>query len=194
MLYTIGQVTEQQSKSSGKMYKRVNVKDPSGVVTSGVAVFSSTPFYSQVVTNAQVEGVLKEKDYNGSKSYTLEAPYQPRSGGGNKAMGTEMIKQKSEAVRAAQDSKVESIKVSSTFTAAWNTAIASFGGKEFTQDEFQKEFKAWRRYFVNNYDVEENPALTSHGTEVPWPEDKSSTLNNDSDDGLDSFNSDSIPF
>lgn len=179
MLYTIGQVAELKSKA-GNMYKRIDVKDPSGVVTNGVAVFSSSPFYSQVVTNAQVEAVLKENDYNGSKSYTLEAPYQPRTGGG-KAMGTEMIKQKSEAIKAAQDSKVESIKTSSTFTAAWNTAIASFGGKGFTQDELAKEFKMWRRYFVNNYDVEDNPALTSHGTEVPWPEDKSSTLNNDSD-------------
>lgn len=190
MLYTIGQVAEQQSKSSGKMYKRVNVKDTNGVITSNVAVFSSTPFYSQVVTNAQVEGILKEKDYNGSKSYTLEAPYQPRSGGGGKAMGTEMIKQKSEAIKAAQDSKVESIKVSSTFTAAWNTAIASFGGKEFTPAELAEEFKRYRHYFVNNYEVEENPALTSHGTEVPWPEDKSSKLNDDSDD----INSEDIPF
>ena len=192
MLYTIGQVAEMQSKSSGKMYKRVNVKDPSGVVTNGVAVFSSTPFYSQVVTNAQVEGILKEKDYNGSKSYTLEAPYQPRSGGG--AMPAKMMEKKQEFIKEAQDDKQQAIKISSTFTAAWNTAIASFGGKGFTQDEFAKDFKMWRRYFVNNYEVEENPALTSHGTEVPWPEDKSSTLNNDSDDGLDSFNSNSIPF
>lgn len=174
------------------MYKRVNVKDPSGVVTNGVAVFSSTPFYSQVVTNAQVEGILKEKDYNGSKSYTLEAPYQPRSGGG--AMPAKMMEKKQEFIKEAQDDKQQAIKISSTFTAAWNTAIASFGGKGFTQDEFAKDFKMWRRYFVNNYEVEENPALTSHGTEVPWPEDKSSTLNNDSDDGLDSFNSNSIPF
>jgi len=198
MLYTIGKVTEQESKA-GKMYKRVDVKDSSGVITRDVAVMGFVPFYAQVVTNAQVEGILKTKDFNGKPSHTLEAPYEPKTGGGGKRVDTlEVAIKKNELYDKSNEKEQKMIstgvRVSSTFTAAWNTTIALFAGKEFTHDEFQKEFKMWRRYFVNNYDIEENPALTSHGTEVPWPEDKSSSLTNASDDNLDSFNSEEIPF
>lgn len=181
MLYTIGQVNEFTS-AKGNKYKRCNVKDPSGAIYREVSVFTSSAFYNDVIEGKNIEGVLKEGDFKGKKQFTLEAPYQPRTGGGGKAMGTEMIKQKTAAVQAAQDNKYDSIKVASTFTAAWNTTIASFGGKAFEQDAFQKEFKMWRRYFVNNYEIEENPALTSHGTEVPWPEDKASSLITESED------------
>ncbi len=112
--YLIGQNVEEKTSKAGKPYKKFNVKDEKGVVTSDVVAFNFFSAYAQIVSGASIEAVLSESDYNGQKNYKLvdgNLGAKPWSNGGGMAKSME---KKSEMIEKAQDRKGDDTKIAST--------------------------------------------------------------------------------
>ncbi len=162
MKYKIGNDVQEVTAKSGTKYKKCRIKDEKGIVTESVAVFSSFSQYNNLVTGAEVEAILKEKDYNGSKSYSLEDAYKPNGGGGGFAKAAEA---KSENIKKAMDRKEEAISISSTARDA-TLIVTKFYPLETTEEEIKKNWLRWRKWLLNNWEPN-NENLTSHGDPVP---------------------------
>lgn len=177
--YLIGQAVQVKTSSKGNTYKVFNLKAPDGKITNNVAAFTSFPDYEKIVANAFIDGELKEKDYNGSKSYTLEGQQQPKQGfgGGGAAKAVEI---KTRAIEKAQDNKFKSIEkaqenkeygvmISSTARMATDTTLSQFANEEFDAEQFKMRWLEWRKWFIRNWENDgDAPGITSAGEHVAF--------------------------
>ncbi len=175
MKITIGQNVESKTSAAGKEYKKFGCKREDGQIFQNVVAF---PFYTQftnIVSGAVLEGIIKEEDYNGQKSYKLQdgnlGP-KPNSFGG----GAANMAKKAETIAKAQDRKEEGVMVSSTARMATEAALA-FKTDTTSPEQFKVSWQIWREWFVKNWDNTNAVGVTSAGTKVPDFSEVSNDIN-----------------
>lgn len=107
---------EHKTSNGGTAYIKANVTDESGKTTENVAIFSSFPGFTELAPGHSVEGILKEKDYNGKKSYSLDKEIVVRPPGARPNMDRIMDK-KANLISEAQQRKEQSIAAAQDRTA-----------------------------------------------------------------------------
>jgi hypothetical protein len=159
--------SETKTSSKGNAYKKVSLND--GRDLNNVAVFPSFSQYEKVTAGSVVEGVVKEKEYNGSKSYSLEDGNLGKkpSGVGNMS---KLMEKKAENIREAQERKEDSI----AFFNATNSAVSIVLGlieikskqkgslgedvSEYPDPAIiRKSIVDYRNWFLREYDDFKNP-------------------------------------
>jgi hypothetical protein len=173
--YTIGSTVNDAISSKGNKYKKFNVRDEAGTIFNDACSFESMSQYSKIVPGAVIEGYLKEKDWQGKKSYTLEdgnlGPKPMGFGGGAKAMeakakGIEQAQERKDvSIKGAQDRKESAIEISATARDA--TLIVTHFYPTLTTEEIKVKWLHWRRWLLTNWDNTTGVDLTSHGDPVP---------------------------
>ena len=151
---------EAKTSAKGTNYHRATLKAEDKSWTD-VAIFKG--FNAEdLVPGGKVKGILEEKEYMGKPSYTLNAPVSPKtaSAGAFKAQQIEKAVERKEAsISRFQGDKEYSIKVSSTFRAAVDSAIAEYQEMRrvsvSTDADIEKLFKKWRAFFWSSFDVVE---------------------------------------
>lgn len=96
----------EKTSSKGTKYAKVTLESVEGGIIEDVAIFSSFPDFANIMVGSEVEGNLIEKDYNGSKSYSLEAE---KSIGGKKPNFDRIIEKKQAGIAEAQSTKANNI-------------------------------------------------------------------------------------
>lgn len=147
------------TSSAGKAYARTSLKNDAGTLYENVTIFGSHPGYIDLKEGAFVEGELTTNDYNGRKGWKMQALVQApawATKGPAKSAGIAQAQAvKREDIKVAQGNKAESIKISSTFRDATLITIESFNGKVgVPAEDFIVEWKKWRNWLWNNYDVD----------------------------------------
>ena len=117
------------------------------------------PNFDEITNAGTVEGELWKSD--AGKNY-LFAPKPQKAGNGGAFKTMQMEKTmgiKAEHIAHAQDEKAYSIKVASTFTAAWNTAVAEWQEQRRTSPStaqtLEALFEKWREWYWLRFDVNE---------------------------------------
>ena len=106
MKYTI-EWLEKKTSSQGNAYIKATLLEGETTIDN-VAIFGSFPGFADLAPGVAVEGELTEKEYNGAKSYTLNAP---KVEGATRGGGTGMLKAKEASIEKAQNRKEKSIEV-----------------------------------------------------------------------------------
>lgn len=159
MEYTIDKI-EKVKSAKGTEYHRADLSQGTKLWV-GVAIFGGFKD-EELVAGGKVTGDMIEKEYRGKPSYTLNAPDKPKTapgGGFKQKMIEETMEKKERSISRFQDSKEHSIKVASTFSAAWNAAIAELEAmREMGADllPLSELFEKWREYFWFEFDVDEH--------------------------------------
>lgn len=167
--YQIGkEVKDLVGKASGKGFKKFNVKDEKGVVTSDVIAFGNYSQYAQITPGATVEAVLSEGEYNGKKDYKLvdgNLGAKPAGFGGGMA---KTMEKKAEYIEKAQGRKADSIQEAATARDATLILTSYFkNGVELPAEVDDRVMKAhevkvmnmWRRiraWLMDNWEVRES--------------------------------------
>lgn len=173
MKYIIGSnVEEIVARSSGKPFKKFNVKDEHGVIFNDVVAFPFFSNYGLIVANATVEGVVREEEYNGRKSVKMvdgTLGPKPASMGG---FGVKNMEVKAQGIAKAQERKEDGIMISSTARMATEAAIATMEGgtTPLSAEEFKVSWLGWRKWFVENWENVNGPLKIS-GTDINYPTD-----------------------
>jgi hypothetical protein len=172
MKYKIGSEVKELTSAKGNQFKKLNVRDESGVVTEGVASFSGDSLYASLVSGAEVEGILVESDYNGKKSYTLKGELKrPSFMGGAAASAqktqsiTKAMDRKEESIQSFQHNKEEGIILSASARDA-TLMVTAFAKDSFDDEEIKEKWLMWRKWLLRNYKQVEG--LNSHGEHVPF--------------------------
>ena len=163
MKITIGSQVETKTSKAGKEYKKFNAKREDGQLFKDVVAF---PFYSQftnIVAGAVLDGIIKEEDYNGSKSYKLQ---DGNLGPKPASFGAANMAKKAETIAKAQDRKEDGIMISSTARMATDVVLA-FKTESMNEEQFKIKWQLWRQWFINNWDNTKASGVTSAGTKVP---------------------------
>lgn len=158
----IGTQVQEITSKAGKPYKKFNVKDEKGVVTNDVVAF---PFYSQygaIVGGALIEGIITEKEYNGSKSYSIN---DGNLGSKPSGFGAQAMKAKAEGIERAQVRKESGIEISATARDA--TLIVTSFYQDLSPEEIKQKWLFWRKWLLANWNNPEGTDLTSSGDPVP---------------------------
>lgn len=135
---------EEKISSSGTKYAKANVTDETGKTTENVAIFSSFPGFTELAAGHTVEGIIKEKDWQGKKSYSLEKEIVVRPPGARPNMDRIMEK-KAGLISEAQGRKEQSIREAQDRTAwmwAKNNATELLAGtipSSYTKEAIAKE-------------------------------------------------------
>lgn len=98
---------EKKTSAKGSEYLRASVILDRGngpEELDNVAIFSSFPGFADIGPGSEIEGNLEEKDYNGSKSYSISGP-KPQGGGNMQRV----MKEKETMIISAQDRKAQNI-------------------------------------------------------------------------------------
>lgn len=173
MKIQIGSHVQELTSQAGKQYKKFNIKDEKGVVINDVVAFPFFSHYSEIVSGAVVEAVVKEKDYNGRTSYSLVdgnlGPKPASFGAKAQEVKIEAIKKAqdrtNESVKSAQERRESAIAISSTARDA--TLIVTTFYKDLNYEEIKDKWLQWRRWLLNNFDNTTGKDLTSIGDPVP---------------------------
>lgn len=146
--------SEVKTSANGNEYKKADVEVEGGGVKENVAVFPKFSHYNEVLEGNAVEGVIREgNDPKWGKSYVLEDGNlgQKPAGLRQNAISKAQDK-KAEQIAQSQEAKEHSIRIASTFTAAWNTAIAE---TENDRSKLQEAFEKWRKYYWESWDYDD---------------------------------------
>ncbi len=185
--YQIGkEVKELTGKSSGKPFKKFNVKDEKGVVTSEVIAFGNYSKYNDIIAGATVEAVLSEGEYNGRKDYKLvdgNLGAKPAGFGGGMA---KTMEKKAEYIEKAQGRKADAIQIAATARDASLILSSYFRNgvelpTEFDDDLLQKHevkvMNMWRRirtWLLDNWEPKETlsdgSVMPDFGTPKTYPD------------------------
>ncbi len=197
--YLIGKdVKDLMGKSSGKPFKKFNVKDEKGVVTSDVIAFGNFSQYAAIQPGATVEAVLSEGEYNGKKDYKLvdgNLGAKPSGFGGGMAKTMEM---KSAGIQKAQERKEDGIMISSTARDATQILTAFYPEVGEIADPVAREtrimnlWRKFRRLLIENWeprDTVSDGALAPDFEPKGYPDSFKSE-----EEAVISFPEDSIPF
>lgn len=147
MKFIIGSQVQELTSAQGNKYKKFNVKKEDGVVLNNVVAFARFSQYNGIVGGATIEAILKEKEYNGQTSYTIDDEMKSQGYGGAKASEA-----KAKNVEKAQERKEEGIMISSTARMATDTVIAIMGHDLLESQDFKDSWREWRKWYVEQWD------------------------------------------
>lgn len=153
---------EKKTTSTGKEKLDARLKDEQGNITDSVTIWSDFPDFANLMNGGEVTGSLnpaKDPKYGP----TLYAPRTPKTPYGGpmrspSAIATAM-KTKEASIGKFQDAKEQSIKVASTFSGAWNMAVAEFTAQSritTTGATLEQLFEKWRQYLWENFDCSDS--------------------------------------
>jgi hypothetical protein len=111
MIYNIDKI-EQVTSSKGTQYWRADLSSGTELWV-GVAIFGGFED-KDLVVGGKIDGELKEKEYMGKPSYTLDAPMKAKTASGGafkQKMIEETMDRKEKSISNFQASKEESIKL-----------------------------------------------------------------------------------
>lgn len=158
---------ELTAKSSGKPFKKFNVRDEKGIVTNDVVAFPFFTQYQSIAASATVEAVLKESEFNGRKSFSLvDGNLGPKPSSFNG--GAKNMEVKANNIAKAQDRKEDGIMISSTARMATEAVGAIYAS--LTPEDYKKHWLEWRKWFMENWESVGGPAKVS-GTDIDYPRD-----------------------
>lgn len=126
-----------------------------------VTIWGDFPNFAELMPGSEIEGELRpSSDPKYKPSLSPPRVSKTGQGGGYKAQVVEKAMERKESgIARFQASKEESIKIASTFTAAWTTAIAVWQeqcrNSSSTVDDIRVLFERWRKFYWENYDVTE---------------------------------------
>jgi len=169
MKITIGVQVDVMTSKAGKEYKKFNVRKEDGTIVNGVVAFPFYSLYASIVSGAVLEGIIKEEEYNGGKSYKLAdgnlGPKPASFGGGAKNMEL-----KAKNIEKAQDRKEDGIMISSTARMATEMVLALKGTVDGPENvaEFKEAWLEWRKWFVQNWE-NTNGVPKVAGTDITYP-------------------------
>ena len=150
---------EEKVSSKGTKYKKASVTPENGTRTDDVAVFDSYSQYGDIAPGRVVEGVLKEKEYQGKKSYTLEdgnlGPKPDSLGGYKQKMINETMEKKNSSIREFQGNKEESIRLAGCQRDAV-LLVTTFLPRESDTDYIKTKIIEWRDWLLSD-DFSEHP-------------------------------------
>lgn len=180
MKYKVGQV-EPKTTQAGVAYKKINVKDEAGVITSDISIWSDCSQYNLAVTGATIEGVISDTGkYKNFKDGNLGA----RPAGIGFAGGAKAMERKEKSIEKFQDAKEYSIMVASTASQATEiltSILDNHPDKVGGVTEWKSEWIKIRYWLVENYNNVSQPKIS--GGEVDYPQA-----------GIDDFDTSEIPF
>lgn len=148
--------SEEKVSAKGNKYKRIRIEGND----NELACFSTFSKYSEVIAGAQVDGLIKEKDFNGKKSYTLEDENKPKVGGFGGIGVKAAQERKADMIEKAQDRKSESI----AYFNSTNCAIELVGKldtQSMTHQDIEEEIIYWRDWFLAEYRKYEASDITN---------------------------------
>lgn len=164
MIYSVEWLQELTSEKTGNKYKRLSLKDETGVVRDGVAMFSTDPRYTQAELGAKLDIELKQGEYNGQVSWSVASPKSAPRGsfGPNKATPAaiaQAMDRKDATIGEAQDKKADGIQLAGTARDA--TLIVTTFYPEYTNGSIEQEAREalikekwhqWRDYLMSVWD------------------------------------------
>lgn len=144
---------EKKTTSTNKEKADCTLKDGAETEIMNVTIWADFPGFADLMPGSKVTGTLnpaKDPKY-GPTLYPPKAPRSP-SGGGYKAkmIDDAMVKKEASIIRF-QDTKELSIKVSSTFRAAVDTALAEW--ERNPSYDYEQIFEKWRKFYWMKFDV-----------------------------------------
>ena len=155
MLYKITQCQDKTLDNYGAV-KDISATDVTGALIQG-SVWKKQkdgtdfPDFYKIVVGAEIELNAWTSPKSGKVSFFAPKPKSQRTGG-NTAAIKEAQTVKREDIRNAQENKETSIKIASTFTAAWNTAIAIYNTDKNNLYSVEELFTTWRTFYWKNWD------------------------------------------
>lgn len=99
---------EKKTSAGGKEYAKTTVTNEANETKENVAIFGTFPGFAELMPGHLVEAELVEKDYNGSKSYSLFPP-KPAGGGRGGMNMDRVMEKKANLIGEAQSRKEQSI-------------------------------------------------------------------------------------
>ena len=132
---------EEKTSSTGKQYTRVNATSAEGE-TVDASIWPDTGFENLAIGQS-IEAEIKKS----GNFINLINPNKPKSGGGGYIK--QAMEQKQNSIKGFQESKSDSIKISSASRDAslMVTTMIPFGYKEQSEEELQEKWKMWRKWF-----------------------------------------------
>jgi hypothetical protein len=120
------------------------------------SIWSDFPGFNEINAASEIEGNLWNKP--GTDKWTLY-PLKPQGGankgqsGGFKAGMKEMVKEKQEGIKLAQENKENGIKVSSTMRMAVDVVIATLANEKIIDESIIKgEISKWRAWLWEEWE------------------------------------------
>lgn len=158
--YVLGKV-ERKTTSTGKKMIKAELLNEDGntAVEEDVAIWDSFPNFATLREGDRVEGTIDTKVNGQFTNKTLKAPYIAKSGvsGGFKAGMKEMVKEKQEGIKVAQENKELGIKTSSTIRMATDVVIATLANEKIIDESVIKgKIREWREWFLAEWDNIDN--------------------------------------
>lgn len=151
---------EQKPTISGKQKAEARLKGEDGIVHEKVNIWGDFPNYASIVNGGTIEGTITPaSDPKYPPSLKPSQTPKTASTGAYKAKAmNDAMEKKAEYIGQAQNHKEQGIKVASTFSAAWNTAIAEYQEEKRSHigntADLEQLFKKWRAFYWNAFDVE----------------------------------------
>lgn len=150
---------EKGTTSTGKVKADATLSDAAGKYE--VTIWGDFPGFANLLNGGEVEGEIKpasDPKYKPSLNTPRVTKTSAPSTFKQKMIEDTMIK-KEQSIGRFQDSKEFSIKVSSTFRAAVDSAIAEYQEQRrvsiATEVSLEKLFEKWREFYWFNFDVDE---------------------------------------
>jgi hypothetical protein len=138
--------SEEKISAKGNKYKRIKVEGND----NELACFSTFSKYAEVVAGAEIDGTIKEKEYNGKKSYTLEDASQPKSGFGG--AGVKAAQERKEVmIEKAQERKSDSIAYFNSVNCAITLVSKHDVFEKMSDQEVENAIVQWREWFLSEY-------------------------------------------
>lgn len=158
---------ESLTSSKGNTYKKCSVTDESGRKLENVAVFSFFTDFAKIMPGATVEGVLEQKEFKGSVSYSLgnmvsTAFTRDKANGGafkGQSGAVKAAEITSNSVKEHQESKHEAIRLAGAQRDAVlivTTFMKFDEGFSRSPDLIKEKIKDWMKFFL---DLGEQPFI-----------------------------------
>ncbi len=112
------------------------------------------PNYDTIVDGATIEATLWQSQAGKSYLFAPKPTVLPRFKVNGGAI-TKNMEKKEASIEKFQTNKEESIKIASTFSAAWNSAIAEYEKKTNDLTSIEELFAKYREFYWHNFDVAE---------------------------------------
>ena len=185
--FQIGKEVKSLTTKTGKPFKKFNVKDEKGVVTTDVTAWSDFKQFDAIVAGASLSNVfLKEGEYNGNKNYTLKDDIFGNKPEGIRKYGKPnmeaVMQKKDESISKSQDRKEDGIKISSTardatliITTFFKAEIDALNAPESSKfNEIMKKWRMARTLLLDNWEpkqsLSDGSLMPDFGEEQKAPE------------------------
>jgi hypothetical protein len=153
---------EKKTTQTGKPFIKAKLQDETGQVVDNVSIWSDFPNFHALNPGAQTDGVI-ETNPRGFRNLKPVMFYRSLQERHDRVMGPDA--RRTEAIRAAQDRKYETISYFNSVNSAISLVSSmrnKLVGQNTSRSVMKQEITYWRDWFIEEWKRYESDGFTPH--------------------------------